>query len=108
MLPQNAIHAITAHNYIHTGIIPTTIIDKALIASDSLSGLIVASSKIMPDKKIEQLSLSTLQNKMNDKSFAKGCDRSKILLCEDFGVEIDDFLLLGLKSLQKIHDQLVL
>jgi predicted hydrolase (HD superfamily) len=108
LLPQNAIHAISAHNYIHTGIIPTTLIDKALIASDSLSSLIIASVKSLSDKRIENLSFPYLNEKMLDNSFAGDCDRSKILLCEDFGMEIDKFLLLGLKSLKGIPDQIIL
>ncbi|RLF56962.1 MAG: phosphohydrolase [Thermoplasmata archaeon] len=108
LIPDTGIHAILAHNYVHTEVIPTSILDKALIASDSVSGLILASAKIMPDKKLSQLTLSSLKKKMKDNSFAKGCNRDKILLCQDFGIDINDFLDLSLKSSQKIHDKLKL
>ena len=103
LIPNIGIHAILAHNYIHTDVLPTNTLDKALIASDSVSGLIFASAKIMPDKKFSQLKLSFLKKKIKDKSFAKGCNREKIFLCQDFGVEINDFLDLSLKASQKIH-----
>jgi len=108
LIPDTGIHAILAHNYVHTEVIPTNILDKALIASDSVSGLILASAKIMPDKKISQLKLSSLKKKMKDNSFAKGCNRDKILLCQDIGININDFLDLSLKSSQKIHKILIL
>ncbi len=106
LLPEKAINAIKAHNYTHTDYVPTTSIDKGLLAADAVSGLIIATALVMPHKTLEEVRLQTLKRKIKDTSFAKGCDRKKIQLCTDIGITLDDFLLLSLKSLQNISDTL--
>jgi putative nucleotidyltransferase with HDIG domain len=106
LLPDEAIHAIKAHNYKHTMRIPETYLDKALIAADAVSGLIIAVALVMPSKKLADVKLTTLHNKYKDKSFAAGCNRKRIDLCEDVGLERDKFLELSLTALKNIADQL--
>lgn len=106
LLPDEAIHAIKAHNYKHTMQIPETYLDKALIAADSVSGLIIAAALVMPSKKLADVKPTTLHNKYKDKSFAAGCNRKRIDLCEDVGLERDKFLELSLTALKNIADQL--
>ena len=106
LIPEKGINAIKAHNYIHTDYIPTTSIDKSLLASDAVSGLIIATALVMPSKKINDVRFETLINKFNDKSFAKGCDRNKINLCIDIGIDLNDFISLSLNALIEISDEL--
>lgn len=106
LLPESALHAIKAHNYIHTDVMPISSLDKALIAADAISGLIIATALIMPQQKLAHVTVSSIRKKFKDNSFAKGCDRKKILLCEDIGFSLDDFLTLGLQSLQPIASSL--
>ena len=108
MLPEEAINAIKAHNYQHTMYIPQTRLDKALIAADAVSGLIIAAALIMPSKKLEDVTLKTLQKKYKDKSFASGCNRKRIDLCIDNGFELDEFLNLSLNALKTISNELEL
>lgn len=108
LLPPQAINAIKAHNYIHTGYLPTNYLDKALIAADAVSGLIIATALVMPHKKLEEVKPISLMKKMNDSSFAKNIDRKRIKLCQDLQLELDDFLTISLKSLQNIHEELSL
>ena len=83
-----------------------TSIDKSLLAADAVSGLIIAAALVMPSKKIHDVRLKTLLNKFNDKSFAKGCDRNRIKLCLDVGIDLETFLMLSLNALKKISDDL--
>lgn len=106
LLPEKGVNAIKAHNYMHTDYIPTTSIDKALIAADAVSGLIIATALVVPSKKLSDVKLETLVNKYKDSSFAKGCSRSRIELCLDAGIEIDRFLDLSLNALKGIADKL--
>jgi len=106
LIPEKGINAIKAHNYIHTDYVPTTSIDKSLLAADAVSGLIIAAALVMPSKKIHDVRLKTLLNKFNDKSFAKGCDRNRIKLCLDVGIDLETFLMLSLNALKKISDDL--
>ena len=102
LIPDEAIHAIQAHNYQHTMQIPETSLDKALIAADAVSGLIIAAALVMPSKKLADVKTTTIHNKYKDKSFASGCNRKRIDLCEDFGFELDRFLELSLNALKNI------
>ncbi len=106
LLPEEAVHAIRAHNYQFTEQIPETIIDKALIAADAVSGLIIATALVMPSKKLSDVSLKTLLNKYKENSFATGCNRKRIELCSDCGIDLEEFLELSLKSLQGISKTL--
>ena len=99
-------NAIKTHNYMHTNYIPTTNLDKTLIAADAVSGLIIATALVMPSKKLFEVELKTLLNKFRDNSFAKGCSRIKIGLCLDVGISQEMFLELSLNALKEISNEL--
>jgi len=106
LVPEEIIHAIEAHNYQHTMKIPTSYLDKALIAADAVSGLIIAAALVMPSKKLADVQLETLIKKYKDKSFAANCNRKRIDLCEDLGLDLNSFLEISLLSLKKISNEL--
>ena len=106
LVPSEVLHAIKAHNPEHTGIEPTTIMEKALIASDAVSGLVVATALVMPSKKLREVKLDTLKRKFKDKSFARGAKRNRIMLCEELGLSLDEFLGIALESLKGISEKL--
>ena len=106
LLPTEAIDAIKSHNYKHTGQLPITALDRALIAADAVSGLVIATALVVPSKKLSDVKPDTLINKFKDKSFAAGCERKRIELCIDTGFEIDMFLGLSLYAIQNIADKL--
>ena len=106
LLPPEGMDAIKAHNYQYTGQTPVHTLEKALIAADAVSGLIIATALIIPSKKLADVKIETLLNKFDDKSFAKGCDRRRISICYDFGVTLREFLDLSLKALQGIASDL--
>ena len=106
LIPKDAVNAIKAHNYMHTDYVPTTTLDKTLIAADAVSGLIIATALIMPSKKLFEVELKTLLNKFRDNSFAKGCNRVRIELCLDIGISQEMFLELCLNALKEISNEL--
>ena len=60
----------------------------------------------MPSKKLVEVRPETLKNKLNDTSFAEGCNRSRIELCLDVGMEVEEFLFISLNALKHIADTL--
>ena len=106
LVSEEVITAIKAHNYKHTDCVPVTTLDKALIAADAISGLVIATALVVPSKKLADVKIETLMNKFNDSSFARGCDRNRIELCLDTGLELQAFLVLSLNALKKIADPL--
>lgn len=84
----------------------TTSIEHLLAASETLTGLIIASAIMQPDKKLSSLKLSSLKKKFKSKSFVANCNRNIIKECELGGIKLDEFLDIGLKSLQSISKEL--
>lgn len=105
-LPQKALEAIKAHNFEHLDVEPKTDLDNALIAADAISGLIVATALVMPDKKLEEARMESVLKKFDDSSFAKNIDRSRIMYCEKLGLSKEEFVEISLDALQKIHEKL--
>jgi uncharacterized protein len=84
----------------------TTRIQHCLVAAETLTGLIIASALMMPDKKLSSLYIESLKKKFKNKKFAEKCNRELILECEKVGIPLDEFLQIGLSSLQNIADEL--
>jgi uncharacterized protein len=81
-------------------------VQHALAAAETLTGLIIASALIQPDKKLSSLKPESLKKKFHTKKFAANCRREIILECEQIGLSINEFLALGLTALQGIHEKL--
>lgn len=101
-LPEEFVKTIKSHNFKYTGVKPENPMDKALIACDAISGLLVACALVMPSKKLEDVKVETVAKKFKDKDFARGADREKILFCEEIGVLRDKFFEIALNGLKKI------
>lgn len=84
----------------------STRIQHCLAAAETLTGLIVSSALVQPDKKLQSVSLESLKKKFKNKAFAAKCNRDIILECEKAGIPLDEFLQIGLSSLQSISDEL--
>lgn len=104
-LPEEALHAIRSHNK-YTGFFPVTSMDHALIASDALSGLIVATALVMPSKTIVEVRVETLKDKVKDKSFAKNIDRKRLISCEQLGLTLEELYAIGLKAMNGVAGEL--
>jgi len=98
-------HAVLCHNQAH-GIPVETKLDKALFCADPLTGLIVAAALVRPDKKLAGVEVKSLQKKFREKSFAAGAGREQIAGCADLGIELDQFIELGLTAMKAIAPSL--
>ncbi len=106
-LDQDIIHAIKAHNFQNTGVEPTTIMDWSLYCCDELSGLIIATALIHPDKKLSALDTKFIMKRFNEKNFAMGASREQIQLCEEkLGIPLEEFIGISLLAMQGISDEL--
>lgn len=104
-LDQDIVYAVKVHNGIH-GLPRKSLMDKALYASDPLTGLIVAAALIHPDKKLRSIDPEFVIKRYGEKSFARGADREVIAACTEMDLEIDKFITLVLESMQNISDDL--
>jgi putative nucleotidyltransferase with HDIG domain len=95
------VHAILSHNQAH-GIPLETKLDEALFCADPLTGLITAAALVRPDKKLAGVEAKSVKKRFKEKSFAAGADREQIARCSELGLELDEFIELGLKAMQDI------
>lgn len=100
------IAAIKAHNAERLGLERSTRLDFALSSAESLTGLIVATALVQPDKKLASVASKSVQKRMKEKAFARNVDRDLIRLCEKAGISLADFIVLSLESMQGISEEL--
>lgn len=104
--PSEVIRAIKAHNFENTGASPESDLEKALIAADAVSGLIIASALVMPNKKLEEVRVETLERKFKQKDFARNISRERIRFCEQLGMSLREFFEISLNALKEISGKL--
>ena len=102
---EEMVHAILVHNQEH-GIALETRLDKALFCADPLTGLITAAALVRPDKKLAGVEARSVRKRFKEKSFAAGADRGQIAGCLELGIELDDFLQVGLSAMKGIAKDL--
>jgi len=99
-------NAVASHNERHK-IGRESLLAKALYASDPLSGLIVATALVMPDKKINSVKLSSVMKKFKTKEFARGADREQIKTCEsELNIPLEKFIEIALESMKEIGEEI--
>lgn len=104
-LDKEICEAVKTHNEIH-GIKPGSLMAKILLPIDPLTGLIIASVLVLPNKKIADVTAENVLNRFKEKGFAKGANREIIAKCIDAGLELEEFVKIGLEAMQKISNQL--
>lgn len=101
--PPDIVHAVKAHN---EHVARETPMDRALYASDPVTGLVVAAALMHPSKKLAGLDVDFVLRRFNEKRFAAGADRDQIRACSELGLELEDFLGIAIESMQGISEDL--
>jgi len=99
-------HAVLCHNEAH-GVPRETKLDKALFCADPLSGLITAAALVRPDK-LSGLTTKSVMKRFREKSFAAGVKREQVAQCQEIGLELEEFISLGIEAMQGIASELEL
>ena len=103
---ETMVHAVLCHNEAHD--VPReTKLDKALFCADSLSGLITAAALVRPDK-LGGLTTKSVMKRFREKSFAAGVNREHVAQCQAIGLELEEFIGLGIEAMQGIASELQL
>lgn len=94
--------AVEVHNEAH-GILPETLMEKALFVTDPLTGLIVAATLVLPSKKLADLTVENVLNRFKEKAFARGANREIIKKSQELlNLSLEEFIQIGLEAMQKI------
>jgi putative nucleotidyltransferase with HDIG domain len=84
----------------------STKFQHALAAGETITGLIVATALVYPDKKLASVKPKSIVKRMKEKAFAASVNRDIIRECETIGIPLDEFAELSLKAMQAISGDL--
>ena len=104
--PAELIHAVEAHATF-LGVPRISRLDKALLACDELTGLIMAAAYVRPDRDLRSVQLASVKKKWKDKAFTAAIDRRENMeFIEELGVPFDEHVQHVLAAMQGIAGEL--
>jgi len=106
LLPENCVNAIKSNNYQYSDYVPSTSLDKSLVATAAITDFIIAVVRSLSVKNINEINISMLKNKLNEPNFLNINLKNRILLCNDVGIDLRDFLQIGINTLKEISDKI--
>jgi putative nucleotidyltransferase with HDIG domain len=88
--PEEIVRAVLAHAGEYTGVQPESLMEKALVAVDELTGLLVGVALVRPSKDIRDVTkMSSVRKKWKDRSFTAAVNREEIEhACQVLGVDL--------------------
>jgi len=96
-----------AHNWHGTEVEPKNLMDWTIFLGDSLTGLIVAATLVLPSKKLADLTIDSVLKRFKEKSFARGTRREDIMMSEEkLGLDLTEFVTIALRTMQEISNEL--
>ncbi len=103
---MEVIDAIRMHNETSAGEKRSKEFQFALAAGETITGLIVATTLVYPDKKLASVQPKSVIKRMKELKFAASVRRENILECENIGIPLPEFAEISIKAMQKISDQI--
>lgn len=101
--PEDVVHAVKAHN---CHVPRESPMDKALYATDPVTGLVVAAVLMHPTKKLADVDVEFVMRRFKEKRFAAGANREQIQSCSDLGLSLEEFVGIAIGSMRKVAGEL--
>jgi uncharacterized protein len=105
-LDPELIDAIKMHNETAAGMKRSTEFQHALAAGETITGLIIATAMVYPDRKVASVKGKSVVKRMKEKAFAASVSRENILECQMIGITLEEFVDLSLKAMNEIGDRI--
>jgi len=77
-----------------------------LTSAECITGMIVPTALVYPDKKIASVKTKSIIKRMKQKEFARSVNRDYIRECEKIGIPLEEFAELSLNAMREISDEL--
>jgi len=91
----------------YSGVPRTTDLERALYASDELSGFLTACALVMPGKSLHEVKVSSVRKRLKDKAFARGVHREDVARgAQELGVDLDVHIAFTLEALRAVAGEL--
>jgi len=100
------IDAIRMHNETSAGEKRSKEFQFALAAGETITGMIVATTLVYPDKKLSSVKPKSVVKRMKEKKFAASVRRENIMECEKIGIPLPEFAELSINAMREIADQI--
>jgi putative nucleotidyltransferase with HDIG domain len=101
-IDPDVVEAIRLHNEYAAGQPRTTEFHHALAAGETITGLILATSLVYPDKQISSVKPKSVVKRMKEKAFAASVKRENILECELIGIPLEEFAEMSIAAMAAI------
>ena len=98
--------AVMKHNAEGLGLKRESVFDHALAAAETITGLIVATALVLPDKKLASVKPKSVRKRMKERSFAKGARREVIMECEEIGIPLAEFIEISLEAMCGVAEEI--
>lgn len=105
-MDEESIEAIRLHNEEASGEARTSVFHHALAAGETITGLIVATTLVYPDKKLASVKPKSVVKRMKEKAFAASVNRDTIRECEQIGIPLPEFAELAIDAMRDISEQM--
>lgn len=102
---EDVVEAIKLHNEMATSQPRTEEFHHALAAGETITGLVLATSLVYPDKRIASVKPKSVVKRMKEKAFAASVKRENIMECELIGVPLDEFAELAINAMAGLEGQ---
>lgn len=103
---EEILEAIRMHNEAAHGDRRSSGFHHALAAGETITGLIIATALVYPDKKLASVKPKSVRKRYKEKLFAAGANREIIAECEQLDIPIPEFCDLCLVAMQGVADDL--
>ena len=109
-VPEDIIQDILSHaDHLRDSVPRDTLVRKALIACDEITGLITAVALVRPSRSLYDLEASSVKKKWKDKAFAAGTSRPEMeQAAREFGVELWEHVGNVIQAMRRIAPELEL
>lgn len=96
------VNAVFMHNEVASKRERQTEFEHALAAGETITGIIIATALVYPDKKIASVKPKSVTKRMKEKAFAASVSRENIMECEKIGMSLDEFATICLDAVKEI------
>ena len=103
---EEIIDAVGLHNGLSSDKTRSERFHYALAAGETITGLVIATTLVYPDKKLASVKPKSVVKRMKEKSFAASVNRDIIRECEKTGIPLDEFAQLAVEAMRGISDDL--
>jgi putative nucleotidyltransferase with HDIG domain len=79
-----------------------SVFHHALAAGETITGMIIATALVYPDRKLASVKVKSITKRMKEKAFAASVNRDIIRECETIGIPLNEFAEISLGAMRGI------